>query len=714
MKVRQKILLNVIILKKTININELANDFAVSTRTIRNDYKIIKDYLDELLNKNSLELYNNNISLLLNDNEMAKIRKSLNSGDYYLYKLSSSEREMITLSELIYNNDYVTIDALAEKMYVSRGTIIKDLIKVKEWCNRNSVQVLSKKANGLKINVNEKKRRSIIAKLIRDSNELNKSESLSNEINICRKFFKNVDLLKVKDLVMDAENKYEIVLSDIDFEALTIHIALSIERSLENINVNLDNDFIKIEKNSIEYQMSTYIVSQINNIFHVKMPENEIYFIALHILGKVNLENIEEYNEKWLDLQITTIKLIREVSEYIGYDLEGDIKLYDGLYNHLSAAILRLKNNGEIQNPFKEQMLHDYPDIYDALHDILDELQNFNKITFSDDEKAYIILHFAASIERNKYKIKERMPRVIIVCSTGIGTARIVESRVMQYFKLNIVKVVALHQLRTSLMYESVDFIISTVPINAEIPVIQVSPIITELEIKKINDLLIGLGFNNYINETSSVYTGNNLAVQVKKLLEICSSEKDLKNSLEQLLKINEGNMVLQFDKSDRKGSRVLMLSDTLREEYICLEDNSITWEEAIEHAGERLLNNNVITSEYIKTTIKNVKETGPYIVITKGVAIPHASNELGVNKTAISLLRLNKGINFGNEQNDPVKYVFMLATTSPSSHLKALSELVTLLSKEDFYKVIDSAISPKEVVDYIKKFEKKDKGEGV
>ena len=51
MKIRQKILLNILVSKSIININELADDFAVSSRTIRNDYKIVKDYLDGLLKK---------------------------------------------------------------------------------------------------------------------------------------------------------------------------------------------------------------------------------------------------------------------------------------------------------------------------------------------------------------------------------------------------------------------------------------------------------------------------------------------------------------------------------------------------------------------------------------------------------------------------------------------------------------------------------------
>lgn len=705
MKIRQKILLNIIISKKVMSINEIANDFAVSSRTIRNDYKVIKEYLNNLLKKPSLDLYNNNIMLLLNDKDLETIYSSIDSYNYYMYKLSSFEREMIILSELIYNDDYVTIETLANKMYVSRGTINKDLIQVKNWCKKNSVQILSKKANGIKIDANEKKKRSIIAKLIRDSNDLYNSESLNREIDICRKFFKYVDLTEVKNIVVDAENRYELVLSDVIFEALTIHIALSIERNLEHINVNFENDSLVIDKNSIGYKMSAYIVSKIEEVFNVKMPENEINYIALHIFGKVRLEKPEESNDEWLNVQIITTKLIMDIGDCTNYKFENDVRLNDGLFNHLSAVLVRLRNNGETENPFKDQMIRDYPNIYKAIKDNIDEFQNFGKVKLSDNEIAYIILHFAASIERTKQTTEKRLARVLIICSTGIGTARMVESRVLQYFDINIVKVLALHQLKQLIDYENADFIISTVFVKAEIPVIYVSPLINEKEIQLISDLLMNLGFNNYFKENYNNLKYGKFARKVMNLLKGYTSEDEFKSNLEELLK-NQMDNNLHYIEKGMKGNVVLMLSDVLKEEYISLNEDSETWEKAVECAGAKLLKNNIITREYIDETIRNVKEIGPYIVITKGVAIPHASNKLGVSATAISLLRLNHGVNFGNKQNDPVKYIFMLATVNASSHIKALSELTTLLSEKEFYQIIDSAISPKEIVDYIKKFE--------
>lgn len=145
------------------------------------------------------------------------------------------------------------------------------------------------------------------------------------------------------------------------------------------------------------------------------------------------------------------------------------------------------------------------------------------------------------------------------------------------------------------------------------------------------------------------------------------------------------------------------MLSDVLKLEYIKLNVECKDWEDAIKTAGGILVDNKVVTDEYIEEAIKGVKELGPYIVITKGVALPHATNKIGVNKTGIALITLKTPVNFGNKDNDPVYYVFMLATTDMDSHLAALSNLSDLLAKQEFFEVMKNAKDAKSVIDYIK-----------
>lgn len=145
------------------------------------------------------------------------------------------------------------------------------------------------------------------------------------------------------------------------------------------------------------------------------------------------------------------------------------------------------------------------------------------------------------------------------------------------------------------------------------------------------------------------------------------------------------------------------MLSNVLKEEYIRLNVECNNWEEAVRSAGEVLKQYEVITDEYIEAAIEGVKELGPYIVITKGVALPHATNKVGVNKTGISLVTLKNPVEFGNQDNDPVYYIFMLATTDMESHLSALSNLSELLGKPEFFEVMKEASDSKSVIDYIK-----------
>src|SRR5699024_10692681 len=121
-------------------------------------------------------------------------------------------------------------------------------------------------------------------------------------------------------------------------------------------------------------------------------------------------------------------------------------------------------------------------------------------------------------------------------------------------------------------------------------------------------------------------------------------------------------------------------------------------WEEAVRYGGNLLKSEGVIEQRYIDMMIQTVKELGPYIVIAPGIAMPHASSKEGVNKIGISLITLKEPIKFGNQENDPVSIVVTLATIDHTSHLRALSELVSYLGNDKFVSKILSASTVEEV----------------
>ncbi|WP_170242615.1 PTS sugar transporter subunit IIA [Streptococcus suis] len=107
------------------------------------------------------------------------------------------------------------------------------------------------------------------------------------------------------------------------------------------------------------------------------------------------------------------------------------------------------------------------------------------------------------------------------------------------------------------------------------------------------------------------------------------------------------------------------------------------------------------VTESYVNELIQTVKDLGPYVVITKSVALPHARPEAGVKELAISVGVLQSPVNFGNHENDPVKYVFGLSALDSHTYLEAMSELIDLLEVDKFYHLLDSAGTAEEIVDY-------------
>ncbi|WP_213997177.1 PTS sugar transporter subunit IIA, partial [Tepidanaerobacter syntrophicus] len=120
---------------------------------------------------------------------------------------------------------------------------------------------------------------------------------------------------------------------------------------------------------------------------------------------------------------------------------------------------------------------------------------------------------------------------------------------------------------------------------------------------------------------------------------------------------------------------------------------------EAIRKGGEVLVREGFVEPRYVDAMIKNVKELGPYIVIAPGIAMPHARPEDGVKKVCMSLVTLKEPVEFGNAANDPVRLVITIGAISHETHLKAISQLMDVLSDEENVNKITLATDVKEVL---------------
>ncbi|HAC2307524.1 TPA_asm: PTS sugar transporter subunit IIA [Listeria monocytogenes] len=121
-----------------------------------------------------------------------------------------------------------------------------------------------------------------------------------------------------------------------------------------------------------------------------------------------------------------------------------------------------------------------------------------------------------------------------------------------------------------------------------------------------------------------------------------------------------------------------------LDKELVNLHGSAKNADEAIVQAGELLVNAGYVSEQYVEKMVESYHENGAYFVIAPQIVIPHARPTDGVENSAVSLVVLKEGVNFGHAANDPVRLVFGLAATSSEAHLKVIQKIVSLLSNND------------------------------
>ncbi|HDT0720896.1 TPA: PTS sugar transporter subunit IIA [Proteus mirabilis] len=122
-------------------------------------------------------------------------------------------------------------------------------------------------------------------------------------------------------------------------------------------------------------------------------------------------------------------------------------------------------------------------------------------------------------------------------------------------------------------------------------------------------------------------------------------------------------------------------------------------WREAIKIACQPLIDKGCIEPRYVDAIYKSHEQIGPYYVLGPSIAMPHARPEEGVNKLSLALTIIEKGVEFGADENDPVKLLIVLAATDNDSHINAIVKLAELFDNQDDIDTLLQAKSKAEVL---------------
>lgn len=680
------------------DLEKVAADFGVSVRSIRYDIDDLNVLLLDLSREDAI-VVRQKAAQLQRDVPRRKIMElSFARGrDYNVSPLSTQERVLLSVFTLCWLDDFITVQSLADDYQVSRVTVSRDLQKVREYCEAHGIAFEGNRGKGVRVVADEKTRRRVIAQVLRDYGTTVGLHS-GLEVADYLKWFSEQELRSIEDIVREAEAQAGLYLDDVAFEAMVVHIALSIKRSETQMGMpTAPMAAGTLDVGSLQYQMADHIVRQVESVFGVSLPEAEHYYIEVHIGARSSEAAASSTRDAVIEFMC--MSTIAEVSRELGVDLTHDTHLYDRLLRHVLGSVYRKQAGLLLENPLRDELLEGYAEHAAIVRRALDDNGLSQLMEITDDEVTYVLLHFEAALVGDGSE-RMRHANVVVVCSTGVGTAELLAAELRRSFDVNIIANVPSHRARGLVGDVGIDLVVSTVELDVSVPCVVVRPIPREDDMDRIACALRELGFSGDVDLPPL----RDLGAGARKVARILrhnpgrNQEAQLMSELRSLL-----------EKRDWIGQeRSYMLSELLEGGHVVLDAECETWQEAVRASGMPLVATGDITEEYIDAVIANIEEAGPYVVITKHVALPHATNRVGVNETAMSCVRLRTPVEFGSAENDPVKYEFMLATVDATSHLQALMSLVGLLRTQEFLDLLATATHGDEIVSYVREFENK------
>jgi transcriptional antiterminator/mannitol/fructose-specific phosphotransferase system IIA component (Ntr-type) len=612
------------------------------------------------------------------------------------YYLGKKERLIYMYLMLFLNMDYLSLNHFTASLGVSRSTVLLDFKELVRFLDGEGIQVENNRSKGYFLVGSEMLIRRIMMKYV--------NSALTEDNN--RKVFE----IFIDEYNLDNFNNSLVIIKELSKQH---HIRFVENRLVEFIYVFV---FLKARMQSgksaadeIEQLIDTNVMLSMKEYeFTLDLLKNykdtekitgaDINYISSWILG-ISFGDINEDTKDCILISELVGKIMTRFESLSGAHYQNSEEIFIRLYSHFRPAYYRLIFKLPIYNPIREEVKEEFRELYPLVEETM---KPFNVIfggEIPEDEIAYLTMHFATIYTSDK-KVSEvrKQKTALVVCSNGIGTASILYNELTEMFpELHFLS--PMESVRLDEFPEHVDIIFATNyvshMIKTDVPVIRVAPIMSISERYRVmREVYMQIG-------SKSLKQPN-----VDVVMSIVSKYADIKS--ENVLYNELLTYFSQVEIEQNDHGKKLHLIDMVRPSIIRLGIEADNWEEAIRKAYEAMVDNGFITQNYVDETVRSVNIVGPYIVITKHVALSHTKPQEGALIPALGIGVLKNAVAFGSESNDPVKYIFSLSATDNESHLCAMAELVELLNDDKFYDMLNKAQDADEVMQFLNNLKEK------
>ena len=555
--------------------------------------------------------------------------------------LSIEEQKVIILYALIQTKHAIKQFSLAHEIGVSIQALAKLLDDLEEELLSYQLSLSRKRGEGVYLKGPESKKREFLSQLM--VNNLNSTSVYSvienhfvyQSLNHSQQSLVDLDrIFKIERILMDYLGQLPYTLTESSYLTLTIHIVLSITRMQNGEYVSLNKDIYETVKDTFEHEVATEIAKRLEEIYNVEFNQAEITFITIHLRG-AKRKGTKDSNSEEDNSSKKIRQFVNTVTRISGQHFKDKENLIEGLTLHINPAINRLKSNIETYNPLTEMIKFKYPRLFETIHKALHMV--WSDLIFPESEIAFIVLHFGGSIKNQG----NRFLNILVVCSSGIGTSRLLANRLEQVFsEIERITQASVSDLNV-LDLNNYDGIISTVNLDIEAPFLIVNPLLPEHEVSYVASFLSTNSNQTLLaeNDNSNTFTNPEETIQ------------DMRVGLEVL--------------------------DSVKIEYK-LVDN---WKQYLE---TYLLNENIIEDRQSFADLLQSKfEQNPnWVLHPYPVAIPHLKDNM-FKKPSILITILEEPIQLQRNQNDLNSVHYLISMFIPDNQkmaqfVSALSEAVS------------------------------------
>lgn len=601
--------------------------------------------------------------------DQKKVVDSILHSDGTLQNLSPDERVHYLICWMMYPKANIHIENIMELFDISRNSVFNDLKDLKSEIEKYDVSLYFDIKNGYMINGQVFSKRALLLyylKILLKKIHYKSIEFL--DVSEVETFYSRLQQISLK-----MHNEYD------DYNLLAIACLLNIVHYVDE-----KFDFSILELRDLEKTEELHMIDK----YFQDLNVHERLYLTIHLLGS-KAGSVIRLDDSQRDIQLfeLALHLVDLFERQTSCDINEKNELVNSLYMHFKLSMYYYQLSIQISNTLLEDVKENYGNLYQMIKNLCESMDDEFPFILTDSEISYITMHFGGHLKQVQGKFYALI-RVLIVCPSGISTSTLLKREVEDLYA-NVTVIAATAAENIAQYKENIDFIVSTIDLDTDIPWIKVNAILTKDDKSKIASMM-SLNMQTYkLNKDN--FSG--LFSIIQKYVDP-TQMKNLKKDVYDYFREGNLNVAVVEEKQ-------LRLKDIMYRDHLIRIDKDIMWDEAIRLASVPLLKTNIITENYINEMIGLVRDYGPYIVIKNRIAIAHAKTEAGANALGTALLINKKNIQFEDDLN--IHYLFVISSSNPKEHLQILKDISMLASDDiDLNALLDKNVD--EIMEFIKK----------